>query len=415
MDRRAFLQGTAGGLTGALLASLLRHRNAQAQVEKAPAPRAKSCIILWLNGGPSHLDTFDPKPSSKNGGPFKAIKTRTPGLLFSEHLPQLAALTNLMTVIRGTSKEGNHQRARYLLHTGYAPNPTVIHPALGGWVSALTAPKNGELPAFVSIGGPSESGGFLGVQHGPFVVPRAAPPQNIAYARNINEERFDRRSAALAAMDEHFAKEVGDPQVQGRREVQAQAVRMMRSPKLSAFAAEEEPEAIQKSYGTSDFGKGCLVARRLIEQGVSLVEVALDGWDTHKDGFARTKKLSETLDQGAAALLKDLEQRKLLSSTMVVCLGEFGRTPRINNNDGRDHYPQAWSALLAGGGLRRGLVHGQTDADGAKVSEKAVIVPDLFATLVTQLGIQHDRSFSTPSGRPLNVTDGGTPIKELIG
>jgi uncharacterized protein (DUF1501 family) len=157
------------------------------------------------------------------------------------------------------------------------------------------------------------------------------------------------------------------------------------------------------------------VARRLVEQGVSLVEVTLDGWDTHKDGFARTKKLSEALDQGASALLRDLEQRKMLSSTLVVCMGEFGRTPRINGDDGRDHHPQAWSALLAGGGLRRGLVHGKTDGDGARVVEKAVTVPDLFATLVTLLGIEHDRSFPTPSGRPLFVTDGGMPLRELIG
>ena len=414
MFRRDLLLG-AGGLTGALLASLASRRVALAQAPAKAAPRARSCIVLWMNGGPSHIDTFDPKPTSRNAGPFKAIPTRTPGLQFSEHLPRLASMTDRMAVIRGTSKEGNHQRARYLLHTGYAPNPTVIHPALGGWVSALKAPKNGELPAFVSVGGPSESGGFLGVQHGPFVVPRAAPPQNVAYARNIDATRFDRRREALAALDERFSQEVGDPQVQGRREVQEQAVRMMRSPKLAAFSLDEETEATRKDYGDSEFGRGCLVARRLVEQGVSLVEVTLDGWDTHKDGFNRTRKLSETLDQGAAALLRDLEQRKLLGSTLVVCMGEFGRTPRINNTEGRDHHPQAWSALLAGGGVRRGLVHGQTDADGAKSSDKAVIVPDLFATLLSLLGIEHDRSFATPSGRPLFVTDGGTPVRELIG
>jgi hypothetical protein len=320
-----------------------------------------------------------------------------------------------MTVFRGTSKEGNHQRARYLLHTGYAPNPTVIHPALGGWVSALKAPRDGELPAFVSLGGSSQSGGFLGVQHGPFVVPRAGLPQNVAYPRNVNDERFDRRREALGALDDHFSRELGDPQIPGRREVQAQAVRMMRSPRLSAFSVEDEPEALRKDYGDSDFGRGCLAARRLVEQGVSLVEVTLDGWDTHHDGFNRVKKLSGTLDQGASALLRDLEQRKLLASTLVLCLGEFGRTPRINGDEGRDHYPQAWSGWLAGGGVRRGILHGATDSDGAKVSEKAVTVPDLFATLVTLLGIEHDRSFDTPSGRSLYVSDGGTPIREWIG
>ncbi len=414
MFRREMLLGSAG-LAGALAASLVSRRGALAQGAAGPARKAKACIVLWLNGGPSHLDTFDPKPGSKVGGPFKAIKTRTPGLLFSEHLPRLAEQTHLMIAARGTSKEGNHQRARYLLHTGYAPNPTVVHPALGGWVSAVAAPKQGELPAFVSIGGPSEGAGFLGVQHGPLVTPQAAPPQNVAYARDVDAGRFDRRREALAALDERFAREVGDPQVRGRQEVQAQAIRMMRSPKLRAFSVEDEDEATRKDYGSTDFGRGCLVARRLVEQGVSLVEVTLDGWDTHKDGFTRVTKLSETLDQGASALLRDLERRKLLSSTLVVCLGEFGRTPRINGEDGRDHHPQAWTALLAGGGLRRGLVHGQTDGEGARVVEKAVTVPDLFATLVTLLGIEHDRSFDTPSGRPLFVTDGGTPLRELIG
>lgn len=411
MHRRELLLGAAGGITGALLGSLLS--SGQARAQGKPAAKAKACIVLWLNGGPSHLDTFDMKPGSKNAGAFKAIKTRTPGVQFSEHLPQLAALTHQLAVVRGTSKEGNHVRARYLLHTGYAPNPTVIHPSLGGWTSALVADKGSELPAFVSLGGASEGAGFLGVQHGPFVVPRAAPPQNIVLARNVDDGRFARRKAALAQLDERFLAEVGDPQIQGRREIHEQAVRMMRSQKIKAFDLSEEPDKVKQAYGDSDFGRGCLVARRLVESGVRLVEVVLDGWDTHRDGFERIKKLSSALDPGAAALLKDLDDRKLLSSTLVVCMGEFGRTPRINDDEGRDHYPQAWTALLAGGGVRGGVVHGQTDADGTKV-DRGVIVPDLFATLVTRLGIEHDRSFPTPSGRPIAVTDGGTPVPGLI-
>ncbi|RYE84530.1 MAG: DUF1501 domain-containing protein, partial [Myxococcales bacterium] len=334
--------------------------------DRAPGARARSCVVLWLNGGPSHLDTFDPKPNTKDGGPFKAIRTRTKGVEFSEHLPQLAALTHRMAVVRGSSKEGNHQRARYLLHTGYAPNPTVVHPALGGWVSALAADKNSDLPAFVSIGGPSESGGFLGVQHGPFVVPRASAPQNVAYARNVDAGRFDRRLAALGQLDAQFLGETDDPQVQGRREIHAQAVRLMRSPHLRAFDVSDEPARVQKAYGDTDFGRGCLAARRLLDQGVRLVEVVLDGWDTHKDGFERIKKLSSALDPAMAALVHDLEDRHRLDSTLVICVGEFGRTPRINGDEGRDHHPQAWTALLAGGGVRGGVVRGQTDAAGAK-------------------------------------------------
>lgn len=408
MDRRQLLQGLGGGLAGSWLSGLIA---APALAQAAARPR--SCVVLWLNGGPSHLDTFDPKPGTKDGGPFKAIKTRTKGVEFSEHLPQLAALTHRMAVVRGASKEGNHQRARYLLHTGYAPNPTVVHPALGGWVSALVADKNSDLPAFVSIGGPSESGGFLGVQHGPFVVPRAAAPQNVAYARNVDAGRFDRRLAALGQLDAQFLGETGDPQVQGRREIHAQAVRLMRSPHLRAFDVSDEPARVQKAYGDSDFGRGCLAARRLLDNGVRLVEVVLDGWDTHKDGFERVKKLSSALDPAMAALIRDLEDRKRLDSTLVVCVGEFGRTPRINGDDGRDHHPQAWTALLAGGGVRGGVVRGQTDAAGAK-TDKAVLVPDLFATIAAQLGLDPTRFFDTPSGRPIAVTDGGTVQRDLL-
>ncbi len=412
MHRRELLQGLGGGLAGSWMAGLIGARPAMAQAAKK-GQKPRSCVVLWLNGGPSHLDTFDPKPGTKEGGPFKAIKTRTKGVEFSEHLPQLAALTSQMAVVRGASKEGNHQRARYLLHTGYAPNPTVVHPALGGWVSALLAEKNSELPSFVSIGGPSESGGFLGVQHGPFVVPRVGSPQNVAYARNVDAERFDRRMAALKAMDADFVAATGDPQAHGRSEVVAQAVRLMRSPHLRAFDVSDEPEKIRKAYGDTDFGRGCLAARRLVENGVRLVEVVLDGWDTHKDGFEKIKRLSSALDPAMASLVSDLRDRKMLDSTLVVCVGEFGRTPRINGDDGRDHHPQAWTALLAGGGVRGGVVHGQTDATGTK-TDKAVLVPDLFATITSTLGLDPERSFDTPSGRPIAITDHGTPQRDLL-
>jgi uncharacterized protein (DUF1501 family) len=414
-SRRTALLGGVGGLAGALASRLFSPSEALADPPR-PKPRATACIVLWLNGGPSQLDTFDPKPGSKNGGSFKAIKTRIKGVEFSEHLPQLAAEAHHLAVLRGmTSKEGNHQRARYLLHTGYAPNPTVIHPALGAWVSEEVGSRDSELPSFISIGGPSQGAGFLGVQHGPFFVPRAAAPQNTAPPRNVDDTRFDRRRAALDQMEAQFLAESGEQQVQGRRDVYAQTIRMMRSPRLKVFDVSDEPEKVRKAYGDTDFGRGCLAARRLVESGVKLVEVVLDGWDTHKDGFSKITTLSQSLDAGMAALLRDLDERKLLGSTLVACMGEFGRTPRINENEGRDHYPQAWSALLAGGGIRGGVAHGQTDADGVKVVEKATTVPELFSTMVTQLGINPEKSFTTPSGRPLTITDAGTPIKALIG
>ncbi len=413
MDRRGFMKVGVGGLLSLLMAQWLDPRIAQAQ---GSAPKAKACILLWMNGGPSHLDTFDPKPGAATGGPFKAIKTRAPGIEICEHLPHLAEQAHHLSIIRGmTSREGNHQRAQYLLHTGYAPTGSVTHPSLGAWVSEELGDPNFDLPNFVSISGPSIGAAFLGVQHGPFVVQNPTqPPQNIAYPRDVSEGRFGLRRSALEMMESQFAAETGDIKVKGREAVYAKAVRMMKSPRLKAFDLESEPEAVKAAYGDTNFGRGCLMARRLVESGVKFVEVVLDGWDTHQDNFGRVSKLAGTFDPAMAALIKDLDDRKLLDSTLILWMGEFGRTPRINGNEGRDHYPAAWNAVLAGGGARGGYVHGQTDAEGAKVVDKPVIVPDFFATVATLLGMNPAKSFMTPVGRPIAITEKGKPVQELI-
>jgi uncharacterized protein (DUF1501 family) len=301
------------------------------------------------------------------------------------------------------------------VHTGYAPNPTVVHPSLGGWVSARLADPAAALPAFVSIGGPSFGAGFLGVQNGPFVVQKAgALPADTALPPGVDRARFERRLAALDAAEGRFARATGDAKVQGRREVYAKAVRLMQSHDLGAFDLSGETDAARRAYGDTDFGRGCLVARRLVERGVRFVEVVLDGWDTHQNDFERTQKLMATLDPAFSALLDDLAARGLLSSTLVACMGEFGRTPRINANDGRDHWPQAWSAALAGGGLRGGVVHGETDDDGANVVGTPTGVPDLLATMATVRGLDPAHTEVAPSGRPISLTDGGTPIRALM-
>lgn len=407
------LSGGAGGI-----ASLLASRwfsPGLAFAGDRPPGKAKACIVLWMNGGPSHIDTFDPKPGQATAR-FKAIKTRAPGLEISEHLPLLAEHGDKLAIIRSmTSKEGNHDRARYLLHTGYAPNPTVRHPSLGGWVSSEIGDKGAELPNFVSIGGPSLGAGFLGLQNGPFMVDNAGQiPQNVGYFRSVNDTRFHQRESVLDELEASFAAKTGDPQVAGREAVYAQAMRMMHSSKLGAFDVAQESEATRKAYGDTNFGRGCLVARRLVESGVKLIEVVLDGWDTHQDNFERTKKLMGTLDPAMSGLMKDLEARKLLGSTLLVCMGEFGRTPKINAQDGRDHFPQAWSAVLAGGGIRGGQAYGKTDADGAKVIEKPMTIPNLFATMTTALGINPDKTVITPIGRPIGVTEDGVAVKELM-
>jgi hypothetical protein len=411
--RRNFISGI-GGVLGLAAANTLISRRAGAQTV-APA-RAKACVLLWMNGGPSHIDTWDPKPNNMAAGRFKAIQTRVEGLFLNEHLPQVAEVAHHLAILRGmTSKEGNHERAQHLVHTGFVPNPTVAYPSLGSWAAHEIGDPNGELPQFVSIAGPSVNAGFLGVQYNPFIIQNIKQPlQNTDYPPGVNMVRFLKRKQALEALENDFAAQTGDLKIKGRRAVYGKAIRMMYAPRLKAFDLEDEPTATVKSYGDSDFGRGCLMARRLIEGGVRFVEVVLDGWDTHKDNFGRTEKLMGQLDPALAALIKDFEARNMLDSTLIMVMGEFGRTPKINENEGRDHHPAAWSAVLTGGGVRGGVIWGATSDDGDKVVDKPTHIADLMATATTLLGIDPDKQFATPLGRPITVTDNGKVIRELI-
>ncbi|MDI1484526.1 DUF1501 domain-containing protein [Polyangium sp. y55x31] len=417
-DRRRLLQAGLGGLGAWLAGRWLRAPEASA-AEASPAaakPRADACIVLWMNGGPSHVDTFDPKPNTKEAGPFRAIKTSARGVSICEHLPRVAAEAHRLAILRGmTSREGSHERARQLGHTGHIPNPTVDHPALGAWVSARRGDPKAELPAFVSLGGPSASGGFFGRAHGPFVVREPGrPPEDMAYGPAVSATRFDRRRAALAMLEDSFEKETQSAAVTERRAVFAQAVEMMRSPAAAAFDVSSEPAAVREAYGDTAFGRGCLAARRLVEAGVPFVEVSLDGWDTHEDNFERTKRLMGVLDPAMSTLLRELAARGKLDRTLVVWMGEFGRTPRLNGRGGRDHHPAAWSAVLAGGGIRGGITLGATDAQGEKVVERPVGVADLFATITSAMGLDPLETVSSPGGRPITLTDGGQVVREIV-
>lgn len=399
------------------LASLVSTRLVAEARAAAPPARSKALVVLWMNGGMSHIDTFDPKPGTAVGGPHKAIKTATAGLSISEHLPRLARMSQRLCVVRSLGhKEGNHQRANALLHTSYAPSPTVAHPSLGGWVAKRFGPPAGGLPSFVSLGGPSHDAGFFGVQYGPFVLAKAgALPQNVTYANGIDARRFDDRLKLLDGIEGDFAKRTGDAKVEGRRALTTQAVGLMRAKDLPAFDLAQVPKATTDAFGDTDFGRACLVASRLVGAGTRYVEVALDGWDTHVDNFGRTKKLMGTLDAAFAALLDELEQRHLLASTTIALVSDFGRTPRINANDGRDHHPGATSVVLAGAGIRKNQVYGETDAQGAKVVKGAVGVPSLVATLATVLGLDPADTAVSPAGRPIALADTGTPVRELLG
>lgn len=402
--RRGFLQSAlAGSLGFALSEDFFRFAASATQ----PAGRPKNCILLWMDGGPSQLETFDPKPGTRNGGPTRAVETTIPGISVNEHLPKVAEQLRHLNVIRSmTSTEGSHQRARYLGHTGYSPQPTITHPSLG----AIVAKENGDakfsLPQFVSVGGPSFGPGYLGQEHAPFVVtdPRkklenASPPPS------VGEGRFESRLALLDRMERRFASTRPGPTVENHHDAYRQAVRFMNAPEMAAFDLEEEPAQIRTSYGETEFGMGCLLARRLIESGVRFVEVTLRGWDTHEDNFTRTTKLCQELDSGFAALTADLRARDLWDSTLVLWMGEFGRKPTIDSLEGRGHWTNGWNVVLGGGGLPEGRAIGATSGDGEKVIESPVSIGDLHFTVLSALGIDPHTEFLTPARRPITFVD----------
>jgi hypothetical protein len=392
---------------------------------------AKSVIVVWLGGGPTHIDTWDPKEGHENGGPVKAIETSVPGVKISEYLPRCAKVADKIAIIRGmTSKEGSHERGRYLMHTGYVPGP-VVHPSFGSIVAMEVGDKKLDLPNFISLGAPTEGAGFLPPDYSPFVVnnPGGAIP-NLAYPQGVNKERFRDRMALLAEQEKDFVKEHESEETEKHKTAYEKADRLMHTPLLKAFDLTQEKPELLKAYGADagpadgargggggrggQFGKGCVLARRLVEAGVRFVEVSLGGWDTHQDNFTRVPQLCSTLDPGVATLVQDLHDRRMLESTLVVVMGEFGRTPKINQQNGRDHYPRAWSAMVAGGGIKGGRVVGETDAGGAEVKKDPVTVPELFATFYTCLGVDYSKKLNTPLGNRIVIVDNAKPVQALI-
>jgi hypothetical protein len=416
LSRRCFLGASAALGLGAL-AARFGFGPAHAGEAVVTVPKAERCIVLWMNGGPAQLDTFDPKSKTRAAGPFADRATRAPGVRISELLPQIAEQMHHVALVRGlVGTEGNHERARALAHTGHAPNPTVDAPSLGAWFTKRRPRPELALPPFVSLGGPGSGGGFFGSAFDPFVVQTPGElPEDLAPLRPVGEARGQRRLALLGDLDRSSATRIDDPGMVSRAALRERALAMMSSDLTRAFAVEHEPASVRRAYGDTPFGRGCLAARRLVEVGVPFIEVTQDGWDTHEDGFDRTRRLCAELDPAMASLLADLAARGLLASTLVLWMGEFGRTPRINGAEGRDHHPAAFSAALAGGGIRGGMVHGETDADAARVVRDAVSVPDLLATLGARLGVDPGLVEWTPAGRPISPTEGGTPIAALLG
>ena len=416
VDRRTWLQSLAfGGAAGLMPSWRTRFAGAAEELRR----RGKACVFLYMKGAPSQFETFDPKPGTTNGGPTKAIDTAVAGLRIAEGWDKVAAQMKDVSLIRSLTngKEGNHDRAVYQLHTGYLQSGTVRHPSLGSFAAAELGDDGFDLPHFVNVGHRSGvvGAGYLGMSYAPFsVMDPVKLPNNIQLPDGTDAARFVRRHQVLRDLEDDFAAAGGAAAVRDHRLLYDRAQRLVLSPKIRAFDLSQESDAVRDRYGRTEFGQGCLLARRLIEQGVTCVEVESFGWDTHDDNFARVKTLAGQVDPAFAALVADLKDRGLLDDTLVVWLGEFGRTPKINAKAGRDHHPLSFNAALAGGGIQGGRVIGATDADGNEVKDRPVTVPDLFCTFCRALGIDPRKERMTALGRPLKIVEGGAAVDELF-
>jgi hypothetical protein len=423
ITRRDFFR--VGALAGLGL-SLPRFLELNAAGAVASA-KAKAAIYVRLAGGPSHLDTFDMKPDAPDShrGEFKEISTNVPGIRISEHLPKLAQCADKYSILRGVSHTlAAHDLGSVYLLTGNRPIPSLRYPTYGAVVAReLEAPPH--LPPFVAI--PSQGNyptGFLGPEFGPFETgqtPTAGKPMEVrglALRNGVTLEDIDRRQNLVQRYDQafgDFAKE--DKLLAGMDEFGQKAYQIMRSEKSrEAFDLRKEPESVTRLFGGDQFSQSCLLATRLVQSGVRFVTVTLGGWDTHQNNWSTLKdKLCPQLDAGLSGLFLALAAKGLLDSTSVFVSGEFGRTPKINQRGGRDHYPRAMFCLLAGGGIKGGQVFGESDAKGEGPKDKAITPDDVAATFYHTLGIDHTKEYHTPSGRPVMIVRYGTVMHDLLG
>jgi len=416
LSRRGFLYG----MSAATAAGAFNFRDVMSLQAADLRKQGKAMILLFMQGGPSQLETFDPKPGTETGGPTEAIDTAVSGIQIAEGWDKTAQQMNDIAIIRSmTNKEGQHERAVYQMHTGYIPSGSIKHPSLGCNIARELSVADRELPAVVSIGNGRAAGiggggaGFLGVDYEPFHI--ATPgnlPDNVATA--VNQTRFKRRLGLLDKLENEFATRGGETVVENHRRITDKSSKLVLSPLTKTFDLSQESAQTRASYGDSEFGRGCLLARRLVESGVTFVEVRLGNWDTHQDNFTAVKGLARQCDPALGALIADLKQRGLLDSTLILWTGEFGRTPRVNPRTGRDHWPRNFNALLAGGGIKGGQVIGETSKDGTGLTKDPVNVPDLFCSICQSLNVNPTKENMSPIGRPMKIVDGGKPVSGLF-
>ena len=418
LDRRRFMTRAASAFLGVGVAPYA----STADAVQAPTHPATAHSVIYLNmaGGMSHIDTFDMKPARTDiQGPVRPIGSTLTGLVVSEHLPNMARLMDKACVVRSlNSNQGVHFSAYYYMHTSYQLQGTLRHPHFGAWVMQLLGKANPRLPGNIQVLGGSRQvdHGFMAPSSGPLKIsdPEAGLP-NSSPLPGVTDVRQQRRLELANLADRAFRQQFSHRQVRAVTDSYAEAVQLMASDDLEAFDISREGEWIAERYGMEKFGQGCLLARRLVERGVRFVEVTLNGWDTHLFNFQTTPKLSRVLDQGLASLIDDLDSRGMLGSTLVVLGTEFGRTPKIDGHtQGRGHWPQAYTCLLAGGGIRGGQVYGRSDEQGGEVADRLVSVPDFNATIAHALGLPRKEQFVSPSGQPFTVADQGQPVLALF-
>jgi len=435
MNRRHFMQHMAGASAMMLPAAKFMQgiRAAESKLKK----ENKSLIIFWMGGGPSHMDLWDLKPGEQTGGEFKPIKTTASGVEISEVLPTVASQFKHLIAVRSlVTNEGSHERGTVLMNTGRQPNPVVQYPAIGSVLSNQITPKELPLPGFIGIGGTAQriGPGFLGMNSAPFTVQNAGqPPENIKAPASLgnemeSNERLRRRQRLFYSVEDSFAengfphlkkpedREAAGSSAQAHTAIYKKAFDLTVSPLRSVFEISKESTSVIDAYGgrMNQFGMGCLLARKLAEQGVSCIEIDLGAWDNHQNIFNTIRTGNgPRLDKGMGNLVKDLVERGMWKNTVVMWMGEFGRTPRINQNGGRDHWARCWSVVIGGGALKGGQAYGSTSKDGLDVKDKPCSIGDLFATVYKGLGLDPTTQVRDNLGRPLAIAD-GKPLEGLL-
>lgn len=413
MSRRHFMSHLAGA-SALTLPALTLTRSVKAAAETL-RKNHKSAILLWMSGGPPTIDIWDLKSGAPTGGPSKAMGTAGNAQI-SDKLPNVAKHMDRLSVVRSMStREADHERGRYYMHTGYVPNPNIMHPSYGAVVAheMESQVSDLEIPLFVSVGGASEGPGFLGMAYAPFQVDSNGRIRNLDM--QMQEQRLAQRFALLKTIETKFIDERRGMAATDHAKVLGKTSSLLTSQQMSAFKVDSEPQAMKDLYGNSGFGRGCMLARRLVEAGVPFVEVNMGGWDLHQNCFNTLDTKLPEMDKAMGALMEDLKQRGMMDDTVVIWMGEFGRTPRINGNSGRDHYARAWSAVVGGGPINGGLAIGETSADGTQVESQPYSSEDLMASVCHALDISLQTTFTSNNGRPMKIANGGQVISELFG